>query len=184
MHNEADQLDSMDPQTTFKFLEELRLHCRFAQFAWQNARSNLQAFDAERTFFHVHAFLNHAATVSRLLWPDRDSSKLRGEFLRKELKVPDPSPLRLREVRPHVERPDELYEDWLATLENKAYVDMNLMPQAAIGSFKSDTFQRNLDPDTVRFELRGVPCELQKVSEALRQLDATAAGWLKSHNPW
>jgi hypothetical protein len=174
----------VDPQTTFKFLEETRLQCRFAQFAWSNVRSGLQAFDAERSFFYVHAFLSHAGAISRLLWPDRDSSKPRGECLRQELAVPDNSPLRLRELRPHLEKADELYEDWLATLEYKGYVDMNLMPQTALGSSRPDTFQRDLDPDTFRLSFRGVPIELRAVADAVRQLDATSAVWMKTHKPW
>ncbi len=174
----------MEPQFAFKVVEEARQQCRFAQFAWQNLRTSLQSVDAEKTFFYVHAALDHALAVARLLWPARESSKARGEWLRKELRVPDDSPLRLREVREHLERPDESFEDWLASLENKNYVDMNIMPQMALGAFKQDTFQRSLDPDTQKLVLRAAACDLRKVIDTLKQLDSTATAWLKAHTPW
>ncbi|MBI2928870.1 MAG: hypothetical protein HYY24_24670 [Verrucomicrobia bacterium] len=174
----------MEPKVAFKVVEEIRQQCRFAQFAWQNLRTSLQSVDAEKTFFYVHAALDHALAVARLLWPAREASSARGEWLRKELRVPDDSPLRLREVREALERSDESFEDWLASLENTNYVDMNIMPQMAIGAFKQDTFQRSLDPDTQKLVLWGAACDLRSVANALRELDGAASTWLRAHTQW
>jgi hypothetical protein len=174
----------MENVIAFKLLEEIKQQCRFAQFAFQNVRTQLNALDQERVFFFVHAFLGHAFHVSRLLWPARESSKPRGDFLRAELKIADNSPLLMREMREHIERPDDWLEDWMQNLANPSYVDMNIMPQGTISDFKQDAFQRSLDPDTFRLTYRGDPCDLRQLATELQKLEAAAQTWLRSHNPW
>jgi hypothetical protein len=174
----------MNNQTAFKLLEEIRQQCRFAQFAFQNVRTSLNALDQEKVFFFVHAFLNHAWQVSRILWPARTESSARGEFLRCELKVPDSSPLFLREMRPHLERPDEWLEQWMESLASPGFVDMNIMPQGTISEFKPDAFQRSLDPETLRLTFRDDPCDLRPVAAELQKIEAASQSWLRTHNPW
>jgi hypothetical protein len=174
----------MDPQTAFKLVEELRLQSRLAQFAWLNLRTSLQGLDGEKTFFFVQALLDHAMFTAGLLWPRRPASQDRGAWLRQALRVPDDSPLRLRGIREQLERPDEQFEDWLASLDNKNYVDMNIMPQTALGEVKLDTFQRSLDPDTYKLVLRGATCDLRHVVDVLKQLDVAAVAWQRTNKPW
>lgn len=174
----------MDPQIAFKFVEELRLQARLAQFAWQNARTSLQGLDGEKTFFYVQALLDHALFTARLLWPRLPAAQDRGAWLRQALKVPEDSPLHLRGLREQLERPDEHFEDWLASLDNKNYVDLNIMPQTALGETKTDTFQRSLDPDTYKLVWRGAVCDLRQIADALKQLDSAAAAWQRTSKPW
>jgi hypothetical protein len=174
----------MDPQIAFKIVEELRFQSRLAQFAWQNLRTSLQGLDGEKTFFFVQALLDHALFTSRLLWPERPASQDRGDWLRQAVKVPEDSPLRLRGLREQLERPDEQFEDWLVSLGNKNYVDLNIMPQTALGETKPDTFQRSLDPDTYKLILRDVTCDLRQIAEACKQLDGAAAAWQRTSKPW
>lgn len=165
-------------------MEELRQQTRLALLAFQNLKGSLNSVDAERVFLFVYAFLNHAQVVARLLWPARAESQERGRRLRAELKVEESSPLALREISSQLDHVDERYEDWLGGLENRNYVDMNVMPAAAIGEFKQDAFQRSLDPDTFRLQLRGAGCDLRLVVDALRKLESTVQYWLRSHHPW
>jgi hypothetical protein len=174
----------MDNQILYKFMEELRQQCRFAQLAFQQLKASLNTLNPEKAFLFAQAFLGHAGMVSRLLWPERPESKERGECLRKELNVGDDSVLVLREIRRQMENPDERYEDWLNGLTNRNYVDMNVMPVAAIGEFKEDAFQRNLDPDTFKMHLRGGVCDLKSTAEALRKLESSLQYWLRGHQPW
>ncbi len=174
----------MDNPTAFKLLEELRQQCRFAQYAFQHLRTSLNAIEAEPVFFYAHAFLAHAVNVSRLLWPERAESKGRGDFLRSELKIAEDSALRLRDYRAQAGRFDERLEDWLHSLENRDYSDMNIMPQGAITGFKPEAFQRNLDPDVLQLYFRSERCDLRPVAEELRKLEATTQNWLRTHKPW
>lgn len=174
----------MDNQILFKLMEETRLHGRFGLMAYQQLRASLRGMDPEKTFFFVHALLSNAAVVSRLLWPARVESQARGAELRKQLQVADHSPLRLDTLRPAVERPDESWEDWLAGLERKNYLDLNVMPVGTTSGYQQDAFQRSLDPDTLTLSLRGVTCPLPPLAEELRKLEAAVSAWLKGHNPW
>ena len=93
----------MDQRLAFKLFEEVRQQCTFGKYAWQNVRSSLNALDSNKVFFYVHGFLHHSVCVSRFLWPDRKSSKGRGDQMRKELGVKEDSPLRMGNVRTVVE---------------------------------------------------------------------------------
>lgn len=174
----------MDNQLFYKIVEETRLQCRFARIAFQNIRSSVTSLDSENAFFYVDAFLSHANNVSRLLWPEREASKARGERLRTELKITDDSPLRLREIQTQLERFDECVEDWLEPLENRNSMDMNLMPQGTMAGYTPDKFQRSLDPDTFEFSLRGNSCELRRVVDEIARLQTVIEMWFKTHNPW
>lgn len=174
----------MNNQILFKLLEEIRLQCRLARFAYDNLRTTLQALDVEKSFFYAHAVLVHASHVTRLLWPAREASKDRGEKLRSELKISSDSPLALRGLREHLDRPDEHFEDWLAAMERPDYVDLNIMPQGTISEFKQDRFQRNLDPETYKMVFRGDECDLRQLVNELHRLDSTVQTWMRTHSPW
>ncbi len=174
----------MNSQVVFKFLEEIRLQCRFARLAYENIRANLQAWEPERTFFYVHAFLNHAGQVSRLLWPERVESRARGDQLRKELNVAEESPMRMGNLRNGLRAPDEQFEDWVTAMDNPSYMDFTVMPQGTTQGYKQDVFQCSLDPDTYRLVLRGVPCDLRQVGDELRRIESAVQTWLKTHHPW
>ena len=174
----------MDNRIFYKTVEEIRQQCRFAQLAFVALRTSLNEQDPERCFLHVHAFLFHATTVSRFLWPARAESRERGDQLREALKVAPDSPLLLPGVRRQTEGFDEAFEDWIHALDNPGYMDMNLMPTGTISGFKADTFQRSLDPETFKLVLRGAECDLRKVTDELRKIDAAIQQWLRTHNPW
>jgi hypothetical protein len=174
----------MDNKLLYKYVEEVRLQGRFAQFAFQNVRNSLTALDSERVFFYVHAFISHLANISRLFWPLRSQSQARGEKLRSELKIKDQSALRLPTFRRHVDQFDESLEDWVSTLENRNYVDINIMPQGTISNYKQDAFHRNLDPENFELAFRGDSCNLRALLDELQQLEGSIEGWLKTNRPW
>ncbi len=174
----------MENKLLYRTIEELRQQCRFAQEAFHSLRLRLNELDQERVFLYVHAFLGHAALISRLLWPMRSTSAERGETLRKELNVPADSALRMAGGREQIERFDEAYEDWLQALPGADYVDQNLMPTGTMAGSKADVFQRSLDPDTMMLHLRGQPIPMRKVSDAVRVLEGATQQWLRTHQPW
>jgi hypothetical protein len=174
----------LSAQVGFKLLEEIRLQCRFATLAYESVRSNVQAWDPEKTFFYVHALLSHTANVSRLLWPARAESKARGDWLRSELKVTDESPIKMGNLRNSLEASDEQFEDWVAAMETPSYLDFNIMPQGTTQGYRQDVFQRNLDPDTFKLVFRGTSCDLRQIIDQLHRIDSAAQTWLKTHKPW
>ena len=174
----------MEKHVLYRMVGEVRQQCRFGLMAFESLRLRLNEQDAERVFVDVHAFLGHAFMISRLLWPARESSGARGEALRSELKVAADSLLRMAGLRVQLERFDEAYEDWLLALPEAGYVDQNLMPTGTMAGSKADIYQRSLDPDTLVLQLRGVPMDARKLSDAIRALDGATQQWLRTHNPW
>ena len=83
-----------------------------------------------------------------------------------------------------MERGDEWMEDWIASLPVVNYVDMNLMPMGTIANFRSDAFQRSLDPENMMLSLRGVSCNLRKISDELIKYETKSSQWMRAHNPW
>ena len=175
---------NMNNQLLFKFLEETRLQCRFARFAYDNLRASVQGSDPETTFFYVHSFLSCAGNVARLLWPERSESKARGERLRRELKTTEDSPLKIRILLKSFAASDEHFEDWVGAMETPGYLDFNIMPQGTMVDYKQDTFQRSLDPDTSKLVFRSERCDLRQMFDELRRIESAAQLWFKTHNPW
>ena len=174
----------MDNQVLFKFIEEIRLECRFAKLAYEQLRSCGPSWDPERTFLAAHALLTHAANVSRLFWPERPSSQARGERLRAELSVPDTSPLRQQDWARKLAQSDAHYEDWLNRLERPGYADFNVMARGTMQGYKQDRFQRDLDPETGRLVFREDTCDLRQLAEELHRLEGRAQAWFNTHRPW
>lgn len=174
----------MDARILFKFVEEVRRECRLARLATGELRGALAALDPERAGFFVRAWLTHATSVSRLLWPDRPAYAARGELLRQELKVDAASPIRLANLQKHMFQPDEAYEAWLNRLPEPNYIDFNLMPSGTLSGSRQDTFQASLDPDTLEYTLRGDTANLAATSTALNKLEGICDHWLRTHQPW
>jgi len=174
----------MDNTRFYKLVEEVRQQCRFVLLAYQNLRTSLQALDQDKTFLFAHSLLNHGFVLSRLFWPSRQESQARGERLRHELNIAEPSPLRIASFRAHLEQPDEKFEDWLRQLDSPNYVETNVMPTGTIAGYKPDRFLRSLDPESYRLDWSGESCDLKQLAEAARRLEGAANAWLRSHNPW
>lgn len=174
----------MDNPLLFKIVEETVQQCRFAGFSFQSLRTGLQGADAQKSFFWVHSFLHYGQNVSRMLWPDRKESSQRGEKLREIARADTDSPSRLNQLGRQQSRFDESFEDWCQRLGGLNYVDMNIMPQGTIGSFQSDTFQRNLDPEEYIFVYQGASFDLRLLADELKRIDGACQQWLRTNNPW
>lgn len=174
----------MENRLLYRFVEQIKAHCRLARLAGIELRGALGALNPEQGALQLHSFLAQAHIVSRFLWPERASSAERGETLRKELGAADTAALRLATLRKHLTHPDECYEDWLARLPEPNYLDFNLMSQQMMAAAPGDNFQTNLDPDTLMLTWRGDTADLAQVDHELRHLEHAAETWLRRHTPW
>lgn len=171
----------MEQDLTRKWMEEIRTQCRFAAFAWQQMRSSLIGMDNDKSFFYVHAFLNHATEITRILWPENEDNHGRGESLRKALEIEDDSLLNQASLRRIITRFDERLELWMSTLENPHFLNSNIMPKGTMAGSREDVFVRSLDPETYRLELLDQTFDLRKLNEALSQANQSAERWLNKH---
>jgi len=174
----------MDNKVLFKWVEEIAQRGRFADLAFNEIRASLNEQVPERVFLHVHSYLSQVAALHGLLWPRRQASLPRGDKLRETLGVADSSALNISTFRAQLVAEDEAYEDWLNELSDSNYVDFNLMPASTMTGLGSDSFHRNLDPETFRLTYRGVVCDLKKIHDELHPLQTAINRWKREHSPW
>ncbi len=167
-----------------RFRAELRLQCRFAQFAFLHVTSLLSKPPADAggieaynklIWYALHNLLIAAGNVSKMLWPPRATYRARGEQLRGELAIPEESPLRSRALRDHFEHLDERLETWEGG-PGRMLFDMNIGPVNAFigmvhGAQVSHVF-RNFDPATGEVIFAGERFDLPSVIGAIRELQA------------
>ncbi|MEP0824819.1 MAG: hypothetical protein HRF40_04980 [Nitrososphaera sp.] len=105
------------------YLNELSAQCQFALDAYadiQRLSSIIKseskkhtAKDSRDLFRHLHSLFTHAGNISKLLF-NRGKGKLRSEFLRKTLNIPDTGHLlESRTFRNHLEHYDERLDEWI-----------------------------------------------------------------------
>jgi hypothetical protein len=174
----------MDNRITYKLVEEVEQRCRFVDLAFQQLCGSLNEQVPERVFFYTHGLVDHLAALNGLLWPKRQSSQERGTHLRTELKIADSSAININTFRSQLTAEDESFEDWLTGLRDPNYVDFNLMPASTITGFSSDTFHRNLDPETLKFSYRGATCDLKHAHVEVVNLLTIIERWKREHTPW
>ncbi len=162
-------------------MEEIRLQCRFTSHAWQEMRSSLVGMDNEKTFFYVHAFLNHANQASQILWPESQTEQEKGSELRKALDLPQENTICSKSLKRIVENFGERLELWMGTVEAGHFLNLNVMPKGTMAGSREDVFVRSLDPETYQLEILDQTFDLRKLNQAIRQLDKQADHWLKKH---
>ena len=69
-------------------------------------------------------------------------------------------------------------------LYKEGRIELELVPQGTLADFKSDAFQRNLDPDTLILVYRGWVCDLRKLESSIRAAESKAEIWMRTHNRW
>jgi hypothetical protein len=162
---------TMDNLLYSRWLNELAQQCRFARLAHSELRASLLAFEPDRTFLFAHALLAHASEAAELLWPEREDLKTVGEALSAKLELGESSVLRKVVGREKHSRSDVSFKEWLANLGSDGFVETNIMPRGSLGGYKSDTFQRDLDPETLMFHFRGTPCDLDALTDELVRIE-------------
>lgn len=117
------EMQQMNNEQQRYYLNELSVQCQFALDAYDDIRrlssiitsksEKHTAKDGRDLFRHLHSLLTHVGNISKLLF-NRGKGKLRSEFLRKTLNIPDTGYLlESREFRNHLEHYDERLDAWI-----------------------------------------------------------------------
>jgi hypothetical protein len=171
----------MNEEPTGKWIEEIRLQCRFASHAWQEMRRSLIGMDNEKSFFYVHAFLNHSMEIAQILWPNNKDCNERGKGLREALKLTEDNLLNQSSIRRIVTHFDERLELWMGTADTPHFLNLNVMPKGTVADAREDVFVRSFDSETYRLEILDQTFDLRDLYQTIRQLDKTAETWRKLH---
>lgn len=150
------------------FVGEIVLQSKIAQRASARLKSASNNFDHVEIWCSIQSILVAAGNVSKLLWPNK-RYKLRGEYLRKLLKVEDSNILSDREFRNHFEHYDERVEEWFKTQANGVYIDLSMNPSLReFGESRGDHRGYNSFNNTLVF--RGTSLDLNEVLSALEDI--------------
>lgn len=111
-----------------------------------------------------------AGNISKILWPVRSKSAVRGELLRGLLSVDDSSPLYDRTFRNHFEHYDERIEDWLESVGTASYRDWVMGPPNSIAHQFPENVHRGYDYTTQTLTFRGETMNLRALLSALDEI--------------
>ena len=67
----------MDQYLLRLYISEIKLQCEFAMYAYEKMRESIERRNIFNTFFYTHAFLDHVANVSKIIWPKSRDGSLR-----------------------------------------------------------------------------------------------------------
>ena len=153
----------------------------------ERAQATMRQTD-ESLWFWLQALLTIAANVSKCLWPDercpiRRHFPDRGPRLRVSLGVPDDSPIGNRVLRNHFEHMDERLEEWWRDDERHNIARHVVGPlQGVVAGMDVHQLFEQFDPDQGLLAFHGDVFELRPLVEALRAVNARAAGLIAE--PW
>ena len=101
------------------------------------------------------------------------------EELRIALQLTDDSPVMLRALRDHLDRPDERLEEWAESAGRRGYVDSDIAPLTALEALDVTRYLRHFDPETWWLNLRGESYDLRLLIEEVGMLllRIRALGW-------
>jgi hypothetical protein len=121
----------IDDQTLRSYYyPQILIECNYALFAAEDIDAILQLprdeRDSLRLRYCIDNFLIYAARISKFLWPSTDRIKgttrkllveKRGEMLRKNLSIPENSPLKSKTVRNYLDHIDGELDGWVEYLK-------------------------------------------------------------------
>lgn len=175
------------------YLRELLGQCESGRAAVKRMNELLRGRQTTEFFREAADFLQHAACISRLLWPapkgnaaERARAMARGNDLRCALRVDDTHVLRVRDLRDHLEHYDERIDDWAETSPNRNIVDNMIGPRGAIAgdAIKDKDIMRLYDPATKQFVFRGESFDIQALVNGVEDIHARAAERHAAIDPW
>ncbi len=161
-----DQLEALEELV---FIGEIVNQAKFADRAAQHLETASGA-DPIEIWGAIQSVLIAAANVSKILWPIRKSSVVRGDALRKLLDVDDRNPLSDRSLRNHFEHYDERIEDWFKGEYSAVYIDSSIDPFDSAWGRNLANVHRGYNPLTKTLTFRGDSTDLAAILGALEAI--------------
>jgi len=164
----------MKPLEEIVFLGEIVWQIKIAQ----RAKDRLNPTDRIEVWSAIQLILIAAANVSKILWPP-EKYKVRGEHLRKLLKIDDFNILFNRDFRNHFEHYDERMEAWFSEQPSAVYTDLVIDPLTSIWGDDpklSTNKNRVYNPVTMFLTFRGESIDLAAILKALEDILSKCSG--------
>ena len=155
----------------FIFIGEITLQAKIAQRAAERLSATHDKFDHLETWCSIQSILVAAGNVSKILWPN-EKYKIRGENLRRFLKIENNNPLSSRKFRNHFEHYDERIEEYFKDHSDGVYTDLAMNPSlnsGILGDGPLDT-HRGYNSFNNTLVFRGETFDLDSVLTALEDI--------------
>ena len=176
------------------YLGEIAQECDFCFSTVAKMNEQLENDMKNQSDFFKDAsdLVNHAAAISRMLWPPNDKNKQkrvratrRGKALRKILDVQYNHPIQNRKLRNHFEHFDERLDDWAHNSRNKNIVRNLIGSPNAIGGDAIDATDiiNSYDPSTRIYSFRGESFNIQELVNAITDINQRVHSVLKQIDP-
>lgn len=149
------------------FISEIVLQSKIAQRAAERLQTTHDNYEKVEIWCSIQSILVAAANVSKILWPKK-KHEMRGERLRKILKVGNDNPLSDRKFRNHFEHYDERIEDWFSNHSSAVYTDLSMNPSLRGAMATNDHRGYNSFNNTLIF--RGESLNLTELLKALEDI--------------
>ena len=162
--------DNLRALSELVFISEIVNQAKIADLAASSLGEIANDVDPIETWGAIQSILIAAANVSKILWPPRKKSALRGETLRKLLGVDARNPLSDRNFRNHFEHYDERIEDWFKEEGSAVYIDSRIDPFDSFWGSNPANFHRGYDPVTKTLTFRGESTDLAAILSALQEI--------------
>jgi hypothetical protein len=148
------------------FLGEIVLQSKIARRAAERLEVTQVTFDNVEVWCSIQSILVAAGNISKILWPPDKKYKMRGERLRKMLKVQDDNIISDRKFRNNFfEHYDSRIEDWFSKQSQGVYIDLAMNPSFPGRSLNS---HRGYNSFNNTLEFRG---EILDLNDILKSLD-------------
>ncbi len=149
-------------------ISEIVLQSKIAQRANERLQATHESFDRLEVWCSIQSILVATGNISKILWPISKDNKIRGERLRKMLKVEETNLLSDRTFRNHFEHYDERIEELFNNTSSVIYRDLAMNPSFRGASAANVYRGYNSFNNTLIF--RGEVLDLNEVFKALEEI--------------
>jgi len=149
------------------FISEIVKQAKIAKRAAERLHATIDHFDEIEVWSSIQSILVAAGNISKILWPSRKASAIRGRKLRALLSVDNGNLLSDRKLRNHFEHYDERIEDWFEKSQSAVYMDSKIDP---LESNWITNYHRTYNPLTQLLTFRGESLDLGRLLFALEEI--------------
>ena len=151
------------------FISEIVLQSKIAELAAKRLSAIKDNFDQIEVWSSIQSILVAAGNVSKILWPQKEY-EVRGERLRKLLKVTEDNLLSDRKFRNHFEHYDDRIEKWFKWKSSAVYRDLVIDPFKPIWGDAIVNQHRAYNPLKHTLTFRGESFDLAAVLRELKEI--------------
>ena len=149
------------------FITELIFQAELVSHSHERLKGAVDDFDKTAIWSSIQSILISSSNISKILWPTKSKYKIRGEELRKLLKIDSENVLKKRTFRNKFEHYDELLDDFFKDKNIYSYTDLAMNP--SLNSFVGESCHRGYNSFNNTLVIHGEVLDLNEIIKAVEQ---------------